>query len=116
MVIPFSDMVTPITATTDKKAFPWPVANCTITRIKGNLNTAQTSGSIFTINAKKNGTTVFSTQITIDNTEKTSATAATPPVLSVTTITEDDILSIDVPQQGDNTAKGGSITVYYTRP
>jgi hypothetical protein len=76
--------------------------------VRASLNTAQTSGALVTVNVKVNGTSVFSTKITIDNGEKTSATAATPPVLtgSAILIADDSEITIDVDQIGDGTAKG----------
>lgn len=83
----------------------------TLTSIKASLTTAQTSGSIFTVDVKKNGTTVFSTLITIDNTEKTTATANTPSVLSTTALSDDDEITISITQIGDGTAKGLKVTL-----
>jgi hypothetical protein len=39
---------------------------------------------------------MLSTKITIDATEKTSVTAAVPPVLSTTTVADDDEISTDI--------------------
>jgi hypothetical protein len=54
----------------------------------------------------------LSTKITIDNTEKTSTTAATQPVLTygTTKILADTEVTIDVDQIGDGTAKGLKVT------
>jgi len=49
--------------------------------IVATLNTAPTGGN-FIIDIKKNGVSIFSTLLSIDATEKTSRTAATPYVLS----------------------------------
>ena len=78
----------------------------TITDVRASLSTAQTSGATFTVNVKKNGTTIFSTKITIDNTERTSTTASALPVLSTTALASDDELTVDVDTVGDGTAKG----------
>lgn len=82
---------------------PFPMA---LSEVFAGLTTAQTSGTVLTLNVKKNGTTIFSTKITIDNTEETSLTAATPPVLSTTSLAKGDKISIDIDQVGDGTAKG----------
>ena len=87
----------------------------TLTSVRASLTTAQTSGTIFTINVKQNGTTLFSTKPTIDNTEKTTTTAATPSVLSTTALTDDSEITVDVDQIGDSTAKGLKVTLIGTR-
>lgn len=83
----------------------------TVTGVRASLKTAQASGSIFTVDIKKNGTTILSTLITIDNTEKTSVTAATPPVISVSSIADDDEILMTVTQIGDGTAIGCKATL-----
>jgi hypothetical protein len=114
--IPFTDEITPITATTAKRTFHWPYANTTITGIWVGLTTAQTSGSIFTVDVNEGGTTILSTKITVDNTETHSSTAATGPVISDTSIAQWSIITIDVDQIGDSTAKGGKLYIQFTRP
>lgn len=52
---------------------------CTSVRI--NVNTVSSSGLV-TVNIKKNGTSIFGTKVTIDASEKTSITAATPFVFT----------------------------------
>lgn len=83
----------------------------TLTKVKGSLTTAQTSGSLVTVNITKNGTTIFSTSLTFDNGEKTTETATTPAVLSTTSIEEDDEIAISLSQIGDGTATG--LKVYF---
>ena len=99
------DETTAITTGTSKLTRRAPFS-FTITDVRASLSTAQTSGALFTVNVKKNGTTIFSTKITLDNTERTSTTAAALPVLSTTALTSDDELTVDVDQVGDGTAKG----------
>jgi len=102
-----SDESTALTTGTAKVTFRNPfAAPFNLTGVKASLTVAQTSGSIFTVNIKESGSTILSTKITIDNTEKTSATAATPPVLSDTSIAADAEITIDIDQVGDGTAKG----------
>lgn len=78
----------------------------TLSAVRASLTTAQTSGSIITVDVKKNGTTIFTTKVTIDNGEKTSVTAATPSVLSTTSFADDDEITIIVDTIGDSTATG----------
>lgn len=49
-----------------------------------NLNVAQSAGNVLRVDVLVNGTSIFSTQMTFDNSEKTTLTAATPPVYSAT--------------------------------
>jgi len=110
IIVAASDLTTAITAGATKESFRMPYA-FTATSVKACLATAQSSGSIFTVNVKKNGATIFSTKITIDNTETSTATAATPPVLSTTAFADDDLITVDVDQIGDGTAKGLKVTL-----
>ena len=57
------------------------------------------------------GTTVLSTKLTIDNTEKTSTTAATAAVISDTSLADDAEMTVDIDQIGDGTAKGLKIVL-----
>ena len=52
------------------------------------------------------GTSILSTKLTIDNTEKTSTTAAAAPVISDAALADDAEITIDIDQIGDGTAKG----------
>ena len=80
----------------------------TISAVKASLSTPQSSGSILTVDVIRSSGSVslFSTPITIDNNETYSATAATPAVLSITSMFEDQELSVAITQVGDGTAKG----------
>jgi hypothetical protein len=109
----FSDVTTAITAGTNKVTFRMPYA-MTLTAVRASLSTAQTSGNIFTVDIHESGTTILSTKITIDNGEKTSTTAVTPPVISDASLADDAEITIDVDQIGDGTAKGGVITLIGT--
>lgn len=109
-----SDETTAITAGTGKVTFRMPHA-MTLTGVRASLTTAQTSGNIFTVDINEGGTSVISTKITIDNTEKTSTTAVTAPVISDSSLADDAEITIDVDQIGDGTAKGLKITLIGTR-
>ena len=86
-----------------------------ITDVRASLTTAQASGSIFTVDINESGTSILSTKLTIDNTEKTSVTATTPPVVSDTALADDAEITIDIDQIGDGTAKGLKVTIIGTR-
>jgi len=83
LVCAASDESTALTTGTGKVAFRMPYA-MTLSAVRCSLTTAQTSGSIFTVDINEGGTTILSTKLTIDNTEKTSTTAATAAVISDT--------------------------------
>jgi hypothetical protein len=105
-----SDLTTALTAGLNKAYFRAPVG-FGITEVRASLLTAQTSGSIFTVDINQNGTSILSTKLTIDNTEKTSVTATIPAVISNSTITNDAEITIDIDQLGNGTAKGLIVTL-----
>ena len=105
LVVACSDEGTALSTGTAKITFRMPRA-VTLTAVRASLTTVQTSGSIFTVDINEGGTTILSTKLTIDNTEKTSTTAATPPVISDVNLADDAEMTIDIDQIGDGTAKG----------
>jgi hypothetical protein len=109
-----SDETTALTAGTAKVTFRMPYA-MTVTEVRASLTTAQASGSIFTVDINEAGTSILSTKLTIDNTEKTSTTAATPAVISDTALADDAEITIDIDQIGNGTATGLKITIIGTR-
>jgi len=114
LTIACSDETTALTAGAAKITFRIPYA-MTLTEVRANLNTAQTSGSVFTVDINENGSSILSTKLTIDNTEKTSTTAATAPVISDGNLADDAEITIDIDQVGDGTAKGLKVTLIGTR-
>lgn len=105
LCIAASDETTALTTGVGKVTFRMPYA-FTVSAVRASLTTAQTSGAIFTVDINEAGTTIITTKLTIDNTEKTSQTAATPPVISDSSIADDAEITIDIDQVGDGTAKG----------
>lgn len=110
ILLTVGDETTAITTGTAKYTFRMPYA-FTLTAIRASLSTAQASGSIFTVDVNESGSTIISTKLTIDNTEKTTTTAATPPVISDSALADDAEITIDVDQVGDGTAKGLKVTL-----
>jgi hypothetical protein len=110
IIVAVGDETTAITTGTAKVTFRMPYA-INLQELRASLSTAQTSGNIFTVDVNTS-TSLLSTKITIDNTEKTSTTAATQPVLTygTTKILADTEVTIDVDQIGDGTAKGLKVT------
>lgn len=100
-----SDEASAITTGTAKVTFRMPFG-FTLSSIRASLTVAQSSGALFTVNVKEGGTTILSTKLTFDNSEKSTVTAAAPPVISDTALADDSEITIDVDQIGDGTAKG----------
>ncbi len=113
-VVCASDEATALTSGTGKVAFRMPYA-FTVSSVRASLSTTQGGGSILTVDIKEAGVSILSTLITIDNGEKTSTTAAIPPVVSDTSLADDAEMSIDITQLGDGTAKGLKVTILGSR-
>lgn len=110
-----SDETTALTTGSAKVTFRMPHA-MTLTEVRASLSTAQSSGSILTMDVNQNGTTIFiSNWLTIDNTEKTSTTAANPSIINTSALTDDAEITVDIDQVGNGTAKGLKITLIGTR-
>lgn len=105
-----SDETTALTTGTAKLTFRMPY-KMTVTAVRANLSTTQTSGSIFTVDINESGSSILSTKLTIDNSEKTTTTAATPAVISDTSLADDAEITVDIDQVGDGTAKGLKIWI-----
>lgn len=114
IIVPCSDETTALTTGTAKRTFRMPFA-FTLTGVRASLVTAQTSGNIFTVDINEGGASILSTKLTIDNTEKTSTTAATPAVISDTALADDAEITIDIDQIGDGTAAGLKVTLIGTK-
>ena len=109
-----SDETTALTTGNAKVTFRMPYA-MTLTAVRASLSTAQASGSIFTVDFNEGGTSILSTKLTIDNTEKTSTTAAAAPVISDSALADDAEITIDIDQIGNGTAAGLKVTLIGTR-
>jgi hypothetical protein len=109
-----SDETTALTTGTAKVTFRMPHA-MTLTAVRASLTTAQASGSIFTVDINQSGSSVLGTKLTIDNTEKTSTTAATAETITTSALTDDAEITIDIDQIGNGTATGLKITLIGTR-
>ena len=114
LVCAASDESTALTTGTTKVTFRMPYA-MTLTGVRCSLTAAQESGSVLTVDINDSGTSILSTKLTIDNTEKTSTTAATPAVISDTSLADDAEITIDIDQVGDGTAKGLKVALIGTR-
>jgi hypothetical protein len=113
MTVALSDETTAITTGVGKITFRAPFAMTLYQIPRASLSTASSSGNP-AIDINKNGTTIFSTTLTIDSGEKTSTTAATAAVLSTTTFADDDEITMDIDTAGTG-ATGLKVTLYYRR-
>ena len=78
----------------------------TLTEVRAFVNTAPT-GAALTFDITEAGSTILSTLLTIDVSEKTSESAATPPVISDTTLADDAIISFNCDVIGSTVAGAG---------
>lgn len=111
--VAFSDETTAIVTGTDKVKFRMPFA-MTVTAVRASLTTAASTGT-FTVDIHESGTTILSTKLTFDATEKTTTTATTPAVISDADLADDAEISIDVDDDGAGDATGGKVTIIGVR-
>jgi hypothetical protein len=83
----------------------------TVSAVRASLTTVATGATLLTVDINEAGTTILSTKITIDASEYTSTTAATPPVISDTALADDAQMTIDIDAIG-NTTTGKGLKVY----
>jgi len=102
IILPASAKDTDIAVETDVAYLDIPF-NMEVTSIHATLLTAGT-GSTVNVDVNIAGSTVFSTPLTIDDGETTSRTAATAAVISNSTWTEGQRLTIDIDQIGSTVA------------
>jgi hypothetical protein len=100
-----SDETTDLTTGTAKITFRMPHA-MTLTSVRANVNTAPV-GSTITVDINEGGSTILSTKLTIDASEKTSTSASTPAVISDTALADDAEIKVDIDQIGSSTAGKG---------
>lgn len=100
-----SDETTALTTGTAKLTFRMPHA-MTLTSVRASVTTAPTDATL-TVDINEGGVSILSTKLTIDATEKTSTTAATPAVISDTALADDAEITIDIDQVGSTVAGAG---------
>lgn len=103
LAVAVTDEVTALEAATPAVTFRMP-ADFTLTEIRASLTEASSSGNV-QVDVNVGGATILSTKLTIDATEETSVTAATPAVISDGSIDSDDEITIDIDSAGTG-AKG----------
>jgi|TARA_R110002020_G_scaffold99844_2_gene236657 hypothetical protein len=104
-VIACSDEESDLT-TGEKCVFRMPY-DYTIEAVRASLTTAATGGTLLTVDINEDSVSILSTKLTIDASETTSTTAATPAVISDSALANDAEISIDIDAIGStNTGKG----------
>lgn len=114
IILAASDETTALAVGAAKITFRMPYAFA-LSGVRASLTTAQESGGLFTVDLNEGGVSVLSTKLTIDNGEKSSTTAATPPVISDSALADDAEITVDIDQVGDGTAKGLKVTLLGVR-
>ena len=96
---------TDLTTGDGKSYFRMPYA-FTLTSIRASVNTAPAGETLLTIDVEM-GESILSTLITIDSGEETSTTAATPPVINISALTDDAEIKINIDSVGNDVAGKG---------
>ena len=113
--VAISDETTALTTGTAKVTFRMPYA-MTVTEVRASLTGAGSTSGTTTIDINDGGTTILSTKLTIDQGEKTSETAATPPVISDSALADDAEITVDIDAvTGGADETGGKILIKGTR-
>ncbi len=110
IAIAVSDETTSLTTGTAKTTFRMPFA-FTLTDIRASVTTAPTGGTLLTVDVNESGSTILSTKLTFDASEKTTTTAATPRVISDAALADDAEITIDIDAVG-STIAGAGLKVY----
>ena len=105
LVVACSDETTDLATGTAVVTFRMPYA-MTLTAVRASVTTAPVGADII-VDINEAGSSVLSTEISIDDGEKTSTTAATPPVISDSALADDAEITIDIDQIGSTTAGAG---------
>ena len=100
-----SDETTALTVGTGKVTFRCPFA-FTITGVSASVTTAPV-GSTIICDINEAGSTILSTKLSIDASEKTSTSAASAAVISDASIAADAEITVDIDQIGSSTAGAG---------
>lgn len=93
-----SDETTDIASGTGKVTFRMPHA-MTVTAVRASVTTAPT-GSTIVVDINEGGSSILSTKLSIDASEKTSTTAASAAAISDTSLADDAEITIDFDQVG----------------
>lgn len=109
IVIACADETSSMTTGT-KATFRMPFA-MTLTSVRGSLTTAATGATLFAFDIQEGGVTIFSTKPTFDASATTTVGAATPNVISDTSLADNAIITVIVDAIG-STLPGVGLKVY----
>lgn len=112
LIVALGDETTAITTGTAKVTMRMPWA-ATLLAVRASLTTASSSG-IPTFDINESGVSVLSTKLTIDQSERTSTTAAVPAVISDSALADDAEITFDVDAAGTGAA-GAKIAMFLQR-
>lgn len=110
MIIVCSDETTAVVAGNAKVTFRMPFS-FTLTSVKLSVTTAPTGATKLAVDLNAGGVSIFSTTLTLDAGEKTSATASVPAVLITTSLADDTEMTVDFDAVGSIIA-GAGIKIY----
>lgn len=101
-----SDEATLLTAGTAKITWRMPYA-FTLTEVRASVTIAPTGTTLLTVDINEGGTSILSTKLTFDSGEETTFTAATPAVISDTSLANDAKMTVDIDSIGSTEAGAG---------
>lgn len=110
LIVACSDETSDLSTGTAKVTFRMPFA-FTVSSVKASVSEAPTGANIV-VDINESGSTILSTKLSIDDGEKTSATAATAAVISDAALADDAEITIDIDQVGStNPGKGLKVVI-----
>lgn len=110
LAIACSDETTALTTGTAKATFRMPYA-FKLTDVRASVTTAPTGTGNLTVDVNEAGSTILSTKLTFDASEKTTTTAATPRVISDSDLADDAEITVDI-DAVSGTITGAGLKVY----
>lgn len=106
-IVSLSDLTSTVSAGNNKGHFRNPYSGgFTITALYIEALTAQTGGSLVTVDMNVDGSTILSTKLTLDNGESDSNTAATQHVRTTSSLAFRAKVTFDIDLVGDGTLRG----------
>lgn len=107
--VALSDETTNLSTGTAKVTFRMPYS-MTLTAVKASVGTAPTGAAVI-VDINESGSSILSTKLSIDATEKTSASAASAAVISDPVLADDAEITMDIDQVG-STVPGAGLKVW----
>jgi len=104
-LIACSDETTALATGTAVASFRMPYA-FNVTAVRASVTTAPTGASL-EVDINEGGGSILSTVLSVDASEKTSTTAATPAVISDAALADDALITIDIDQVGSSVTGAG---------